>query len=259
LLASLVTVFVPTARGEIVFQDDFGSGLIGWTIGSHVTLAQTGGMDGSPAVRIRYERSGTQPHILSRKLPGKHQELYIRFHFKVVGFPSGGAKFLKVRAFRNNTNYANTTWAIDQKSGSLREVSFGAGRMVNDTQETINYSGRLRGETGPVRIVRAAGPYRIREGEWQSFEAQIKLNSSGQRDGVYRVWIDDRLILHAENIVNRNDENPLHINQLLLGDYCQKSWAAPWELYYDDVVIATDPIGSKPRSAEVEPLFPTGN
>jgi hypothetical protein len=247
------------ASGEIIFRDDFSKGLDKWVVGENVAIDSTAGVNGSAAVRIRYMGSGTSPHVLTRSIPGEHEELFIRFDFKIEGFPSGGAKFLKVGAHRSDKNYANTTWAIDQKSGSLREVSFGAGRLVNDTQETINYGGKLKGNTGPIRILHAGGPYRIPEGKWQRFEVHVKFNSDDRRDGVYRVWINDRLILHAENIVNRNNRNPRHINQLLLGNYCQPSWSNPWELYYDNIVVATARVGDDTSKRKGPPKSSDGD
>jgi hypothetical protein len=240
------------ASAEIILQDDFNSGLRLWRTGSHVSIDPTAGQGRSGAARIDYHGPGTSAHLLTRGIPGKHQELYIRFDFKVEGFPHGGAKFLKLRALQDDDNYANVTWAIDQDSGSFREVSFGAGHLVNDTQETIRYDGEVRGQTGPVRVLRAAGRYTIPLGVWQSFEVHLRLNSDGQRDGLYRVWIDDRLLLHAENIINRHDRNPRHFNQLLLGNYCQPSWAAPWVLYYDNLLVATAPIGQGARATMAE-------
>jgi hypothetical protein len=237
------------AEAKSILSDDFSGGLGGWKTGERVEVDRRGGRDGFAAVKIHYNGPGTREHVLSRPIPGNHQELYIRFDFKVEGFPTGGAKFLKVRAIADDQNYANTTWAIDQNSGSLREISFGAGHLVNDTQETIRYNGEMRGRPGPVQVLHAGGVYAIPQGVWQNFEVHLRLNSDGLRDGLYRVWINDRLVLHAENIVNRHDRNPRHINRLLLGNYCQKSWKSPWALFYDNVQVSTAPIGKGARSA----------
>jgi hypothetical protein len=80
----------------------------------------------------------------------------------------------------------------------------------------------------------------------------LRFNSDGRRDGMYRVWINDRLVLHAENIINRHDRNPRHPNKLLLGNYCQPTWESPWALYYDNLEVATAPIGKGARATMAE-------
>jgi hypothetical protein len=259
-----------SAYGQVIFSDDFNSGLRkDWITGSRVSWQASGGMNNSPFVKVSYLSGGTSPHVLSRTLPGGHQELYFKFNFKVTGYPSGGAKFLKVRAQRDDSNYANTTWGINYDSGRLREVSYGSGSgMINDTQETIRYNGVLRGNPGPITLVQTTDEVTIPVNQWHTFEAHMRYNSNGKRDGVYRVWFNGKLILHATNIKNRHDSNPLNFNWLYLGNYAHNTWKTPWELHYDNVVVSTQrmtsdsipapateppPLISQPSITEPEP------
>jgi hypothetical protein len=236
-----------SAFGQMVLFDDFSAGLDpAWTTGVRISWQPGGGMDNSPYVKINYLGSGTTPHVLSRTIPGIHQELYFKFNFRVVGYPSGGAKFLKVRALQDDGNYANTTWMINYNSGALKEISYGAGRMANDTQETILYNGTMKGNPGPVNILHQGGERSIPLNQWNTFEAHMRLNSNNSRDGEYRVWINDELIIHATNVVNRHNNNPLHFNWLYLGNYSHNSWITPWELHYDNVMISTERILAPP-------------
>jgi hypothetical protein len=229
------------ALGQVVYSDDFNNGLRSdWITGSRIAWQSSGGIDNSPFVKVSYLSGGTGNHVLSRTLPRGHQELYFKFNFRVTGYPSGGSKFLKVRALQNDSNYANTTWGINYDNGRLREVSYGGGSsMVNDTQATIRYNGVLRGSPGDVNIVHSTNEVTIPVNQWHTFEAHMRYNSDGKRDGVYRVWFNGQLILHATNIKNRHDNNPLNFNWLYLGNYSHNTWSAPWELHYDNLVVST--------------------
>jgi hypothetical protein len=247
-ILALLVCWGQSAFAQVVLSDDFNSGLSpSWRTGARVSWQASGGMDNSPFVKINYLSSGTSPHAFSRSIPGGHQELYFKFNFKVVGFPSGGAKFLKVRALKDDSsNYANTTWMINYNTGRLKEISFGDGSsMLNDTQRTIRYNGTLSSSTTePINIVHATDEVTIPLNQWHTFEAHMRYNSNGKRDGVYRVWYNGKLIVHATNVKNRHDNNPLHFNWLYLGNYSHSTWSAPWELHYDNVVISTQRMTS---------------
>jgi hypothetical protein len=240
-MLALALLWSAPALATVVIQDDFNTGLDqGWETGPRISWQPSGGMDGSPCVRINYLSAGTGPHTLTRSIPGQHQELYFKFNFKVVGYPSGGAKFLKVRALKDDKNYANTTWMINYNSGRLKEISFGSGRSrENDTQQTIRYNGTLSRSTKGVTIVQATDERDIPRDTWHTFEAHMRYNSNGQADGEYQVWINGEPVVHATNLVNRHNDNPLHFNWLYLGNYSHGNWKTPWELYYDNLTIST--------------------
>jgi hypothetical protein len=254
LILALALLWSSPALAVMVIQDDFNGGLgLEWETGPRISWQPSGGSDGSPCVRINYLSGGTSPHILNRIIPGEHQELYFKFNFKVVGYPSGGAKFLKVRALRDDKNYANTTWMINYNTGRLKEISFGNGRSKeNDTQQTIRYSGEVRGGNGPV-VVQATNERDIPRDSWNTFEAHMRYNSNGQADGVYQVWINGESVLHVTNIKNRHDENPLHFNWLYLGNYSHGNWKTPWELYYDNLTISTERLPDTPPALAAQP------
>jgi hypothetical protein len=255
LLLAFAMVWSTSAFASMIIHDDFNQGIVPeWKAGQRISWQPSGGPDGSPCIRINYLSAGTSPHIFSRMIPGEHQELYFKFNFKVVGYPSGGAKFLKVRALKDDKNYANTTWMINYDTGRLKEISFGNGRSrENDTQQTIRYNGTLSRSTTGVTVLQATDERDIPPDTWHTFEAHMRYNSNGQADGEYQVWINGEPVVHAANLVNRHNDNPMHFNWLYLGNYSHGNWQTPWELYYDNLVISTVRLPDPPPVLAAQP------
>jgi hypothetical protein len=214
-------------------------------------LSTRGCFNGTKCARVRYSEPGTGPYWFGKKIDSYNlSEIYVKFYFKVVG-PSGGAKFLKIFGEPNDPEgYANTTFAIKYHTGSLSEISYGDGTSkTNDTQHIIKYDGKTKDEE--VNIIHSTDQIDIADGNWHLFKAHIKYNRNGKRDGVYRVWVDGVLRVHAENIKNRNDRNSMNIRSVDLANYSPSN--NNWELWYDEIVISTK---SDSTGAELSP--PTG-
>lgn len=239
-------IFTTNTRSEIIFEDNFDSytnTITGWSTSDSISLQNTGGINNSKCARAYYTRSGTTPYWFSKSVANRNlSEIYVRFYFKVDN-PSGGAKFLKLFGVQNSpSGYANTTFMINYYSGTLYEISYGAGGIENDTQTVIRYNGY---KTDPnVNIVHASNAFDPRDGQWHCFEAHMKYNDNGQRNGVYQIWIDGQLRIHATNVVNRNDSNSRFFSTVDLANYCHSNFTTPWNLWYDNVVISTTPIGT---------------
>jgi hypothetical protein len=253
-ILALALLWSAPAMANVIIHDDFNGGLgQDWETGPRTSWQPSGGVDNSPCVRINYLSAGTGPHILTRSIPGQHQELFFKFNFKVVGYPSGGAKFLKVRAMKDSANYANTTWGINYDTGRFKEISFGNGSSkVNDTQQTIRYNGDVRGGNGPV-VNHATDERDIPRDTWHTFEAHMRYNTNGQANGEYQVWINGESVLHVTNIKNRHNDNPQHFNWLYLGNYSHNNWKSPWELYYDNLTISTERLPETPPLMAIQP------
>jgi len=253
------------AQARIIFQDDFDGytdspGNHGWGISSNISLQPSGGMNNSQCVMVTYDRPGTPPYWFGRNVSDENlQEIYVRFYFKVDD-PSGGCKFLKLFGKENSPQgYANSTFAINYFSGQLSEVSYGDGSGVsNDTQHVIRYNGSHTDSN--VSIVNSSDTFDPRDGKWHCFEANMKYNDNGKRNGHYRVWIDGKLRLYANNVKNRNDLNSLFFGSVQLANYCHSNWEKTWHLWYDNVIIADQYIGPLDNVSQDNqaPVSPTG-
>lgn len=247
ILAISIFLCMPSFAG-VIFQDNFDeytNTITGWSqVASSVTLDKTGGIKKSQCARVNYTGEGTGPYWFSYNISSHHlSDIYVRFYFKVDN-PSGGCKFLKLFGHKDSTNgaYANTTFMIDYTKGELYDISYGDGStLANDCQDVITYKGTSTDSN--ISILKYTDTFDPRDGKWHSFEAHIKYNDNGQRNGVYQVWIDGKLWLYATNIKNRNDLDPKYFNSVDLANYCSRYFEHSWNLWYDDVVISTDPIG----------------
>jgi hypothetical protein len=79
-------------------------------------------------------------------------------------------------------------------------------------------------------------------GRWICFEMEVKLNSPGKRDGVYRIWADNELIVERANIDLRGHTSD-KINEMMLDCYWNGGSPKAQNRYYDNFVIATSRIG----------------
>lgn len=262
LIVSLLVfcVGIPPVFGKVIFQDDFDgytNSISGWGAGTNVTLQNNGGIDNSKCARVNYTSKGTGPYYFSKNiLSHKLSEIYVRFYFK-VDYPSGGSKFLKLFGESDApVGYANTTFALNYSSNTLNELSYGDGSGTsNDTQTIIRYSGKAFDSN--VNVVKFSNSFDPRDGKWHCFEAHMKYNTNGKRDGVYRVWIDGNLRIHATNVKNRNDKNSMFFRSVDLANYCSDKFENAWNLWYDNVVISTEPIGTL-GSVDDKPQSPPG-
>jgi hypothetical protein len=80
-------------------------------------------------------------------------------------------------------------------------------------------------------------------GRWIRFEMEIKLNTPGQADGLYRFWADDELIIERTGVDLRGNTQD-KINEVMLDGYWNGGSPKAQSRYFDDFVIATSRIGA---------------
>lgn len=80
-------------------------------------------------------------------------------------------------------------------------------------------------------------------GWWVCVEARAKLNTPGQADGVAQLWIDGRLAAQRENMNFRGGYDGHGINAVFLESYWNSGSPVTQRRWYDNFVIATEPIG----------------
>ena len=84
----------------------------------------------------------------------------------------------------------------------------------------------------------------LENNKWYAIEQYVKLNSPGNKDGVFRAWIDGRQVLEKTGLSFRHVPD-LKIESVWLNVYHGGSSPAPQDmtLYIDNVVIAKSYIG----------------
>jgi hypothetical protein len=85
--------------------------------------------------------------------------------------------------------------------------------------------------------------------KWYCIVGHVKLNTPGQKDGVFQFWINDTLQASSTNLDwhstwNSNPAN-LHINAIFFENYWNSGSPVEQERYFDNIVISTKPIPCK--------------
>ncbi|WP_168121490.1 cohesin domain-containing protein [Paenibacillus sp. HB172176] len=237
----------PSDPPQVLFEDDFENYTDvpmnhGWRGISDIEVDQTGGVDGSHAAKVPITGQGN--HYLARTISRDNvSQVYVKFDFRMDN-PSGGSKFLKLFGKQiqpaSTYGYANTTFGLDYWEDVLKTLSYGNGSSIgNDTATIIDYNGT---HSDPDVVVEtSSGPFDPKDGEWHTYEAFMKYNSNGNRDGEYMILIDGVPTLHATNVKNRNDLNSNEFRAVSFADYTSDQYnGTPWNLWYDNVVIMDD-------------------
>lgn len=79
-------------------------------------------------------------------------------------------------------------------------------------------------------------------GRWVCFEMEVKLNTIGASDGLFRIWADDSMIVERTKVDLRGNENLL-INEVMLDCYWNGGSPKKQNRYYDNFIISTQRIG----------------
>ena len=81
-------------------------------------------------------------------------------------------------------------------------------------------------------------------GEWYAIEVRVKLNTKGETDGIFQLWIDDTLVVSMLNVnwIGSYDD-PFGINCFYLENYCNHGVPHDMIRYFDNLVISRSKIG----------------
>jgi len=107
---------------------------------------------------------------------------------------------------------------------------------------------------------------RVKLGRWQTVELHVKLNREGARDGILELWLDGVRLVGVSGVVMRGADASLTditasftygdgLQCFFHGEACQ-TWQAPFYKWFDNLVIATRPIGP-PAAAEARSAPPS--
>ncbi|MGB0849386.1 MAG: polysaccharide lyase [Thiolinea sp.] len=83
---------------------------------------------------------------------------------------------------------------------------------------------------------------RIKRGQWQEITQRVRVNSPGQRNGLYEIWLDGRLVTRRSDMVWRYG-NKAPVNAFFFSTFhggAGLDWAPRWDSYidFDDISIS---------------------
>lgn len=83
-------------------------------------------------------------------------------------------------------------------------------------------------------------------GKWYCVVGHVKLNTPGEKDGIFEFWINDTLQASSTNLdwhsTWNNDPNNMHINAVFFENYWNSGSPVEQERYFDNIVIGTKEI-----------------
>jgi hypothetical protein len=180
------------------------------------------------------------------------REVYWRVYAK---YPIGTTAF--PNKFSRATVFAGSNWsqAMIAHLWKSNNTSFLKIDPASGTDAAGNVMTTSSNDTANLRwlgAVTASDP--IVPGQWQCFEAHVKLNTAGASDGVFQLWIDGNLVASRNNLNWVGAYNGYGINAIQLESYWNGGATEAVERYMDAFVIATGRIGC---NASVRPSPPT--
>ena len=196
-------------------------------------------------------------YAFHEKLGFEPEEGYFRYYLRLGNNWSPDVDGGKLPGFAGT--YGKAGWGMRKSSGkdgwSLRG-SFGVMTSLSNSMAGVTPIGTyayhadmesISGDSFHWPLSRLAGLQRNR---WYCIEQYLKLNKPGQKDGVFRAWIDGRLVFERTDLRLR-DVPDLKIESVWFNVYHGGVTPPPrdMDLYIDNVVIAKNYIGpmSPPR------------
>ncbi len=171
-------------------------------------------------------------------------EVYWRFRVKMQpGWPDAGPHNLtRISAFAQSdwgqavvASLASNGDDVTLKATAASCVEGGEVECAGIDADLLKPLGSLTGETPVFSSARA--------GSWQCIEARVKLNTPGETDGVFEFWVDGELEASRVELDWRGDWSDFGLNLLSIENFWVGGAPADLDRWFDDLVIATTPIG----------------
>lgn len=261
LFVTLAYLFIVTSQAiATVYLSDNFDGYAdspenhGWSLPDTFSVVSSDSPDGGRAIMATVLDSGTRYWSSIDPNPsGVFNDGYIGFWVKFVNqsqATAGGNKFLKLFSADYPTTYSNVTFGQIYSSGIFAQISHGNGEStINDTQQVFQYDGtKSAGTVGTITDYSA--PFYLTDGNWHWWECRVKLNTDGNTDGAFAVWVDGIQKINVINVKNRHDDNTRDWNSMSLVNYIHSSPASTYYVYFDKITTSDTYIGV-PGGADV--------
>jgi hypothetical protein len=220
------------------------------------------GRDGSVGMRARFEAgqvSAGALHLAVGRTPqgyirpadagtADYRELYWRVWLRYMpGWVGGGGwKVGRAFVFASPDSWAQAMIAHVWSGGSEHHQLFidpargtdEAGRLVTTTYNDFDKLSWLGAAGSATRVF---APDRI--GDWLCIEVHVRLNTPGNADGVFELWIDDRAEARRDGLNWLGSFDAFGLNAVFLENYWNDGAPAAQERVFDDFVVSTERIG----------------
>ena len=102
------------------------------------------------------------------------------------------------------------------------------------------------------------GNLKLKKGRWYKIRQYLKLNTPGKKNGIVRIYVDDKLLLEKENVVFRlNGKSKVKINAVVMhvyrgGNRTDKWWQSKQNdhMFFDDFKVWTNCFGDYSSGSE---------
>jgi len=211
-----------------------------------MSVTANDGRDGSKALTQRYTTGQVDAGwIVKIKPEGYPDHIFYRFYHKFgTGYVSFPPKMSRV-GYRNRSTWTEIfrvhTW-LDRPTGTL-------------TADVLAKNSTQANSGGYLSLLSANYSFANHINEWVAVEVELKLNTSGARDGIYRVWVNDSLVIERLNVDIRGSTAD-KINEVMLDAYWNGGATGNLNRYFDDFVISTQKIGLTAAAASTSPPMP---
>lgn len=221
------------------------------------------GLLGSVGMRARFRKGqvdagslklafGRTPQAYFRPVAGpdrRYREIFWRFYLRYEEDWTGGGgdKLTRATSFSSPDAWAQAMIAhVWSGSGPTRD------RLVLDPASGVGADGRVRTRryndfdrlrwlgNRPAETALFA-PDEL--GRWHCVEAHVRLNDPGHHDGLFELWIDDRLEVRLEGLNWVGSFEAYGVNALFLENYWNEGAPRNQERYFDALVVSSDRIG----------------
>lgn len=160
------------------------------------------------------------------------------------GWPDAGPHNLtRISAFAQS-NWGQAMVASVSSKGDEVQLEASAASCVQqgevacagvDDAQSLEPLGTLVGQTPVFSSARG--------GQWQCIEAHVRLNTPGEVDGVFEMWVDGELEGATEGVDWRGSWSEFGLNLLSIENLWVGGAPADLDRWFDDLVISTQPIG----------------
>lgn len=173
----------------------------------------------------------TPYYIFSGNTSGNFRDIYWRFYVrKTSDFQSTDQSLLSKASVLapNGIEAASAEIAMD-KENFLHLRSFSGtdqqGRLIKTNNHVYD----------PVKSKKAV----LTSGSWHCVEAHVQLNSAGNSNGVFELWVNGELMARQTDVNWLGSYEEFGINHISLNNHVPEDHAK----YFDNFVVSTAPVG----------------
>jgi len=254
VLILFALLFSPDAfsKAELVVNYDFNDLSFGdISHGTEWTIQESGGVNDTPAARLRYADTDDSLHWSSLGLASyQSNEFWVEFDTKIDGTPSGGSKFVKFfgdwESSKNNMTFSLNYFLNQQVEVSYYGDAICAARYMDDDKT----------DTCGANVIIPGNPITI-NGTWGHWKLHVKRADPAESNGEVQVWWNDVLMAHFTEMNSNPEEfsDPTPgFDSVQFGGYMHGTFDGnAWYLWIDNLTIYSGDMQDA-----ISPNSPTG-